>query len=91
MAGKEMLARDMKGTAAKCFFTEIDRKWPKISRGKKARLVVVYRAALCTFQIITAREIMNEAELKASFALARACEKSVWMQSEAKRLLKSEI
>lgn len=94
LAGKEMLIRDSRGAVAKCHFAEIDRRWPKLGRGKRVRLALIRRSEMrqdSDFQIVGVREVLNESEGKCSFALSRICEKSLVLQSGERRMLKSEI
>jgi len=88
LAGKEFTFKDMKGGVAKCVFHEIDRKWPKIGRGKRARLVVIQRKHY--FQIISARLAKEDGlEIKSSFAIAKIGEKG--LLKSCKNVLRNEI
>ena len=65
-----------------------DRKWPKIGRGKRARLVVIQRKHY--FQIISARLAKEDGlEIKSSFAIAKIGEKG--LLKSCKNVLRNEI
>ncbi|MES1905141.1 MAG: hypothetical protein MHPSP_001746, partial [Paramarteilia canceri] len=77
LAGKEFLFRDQKNGIGKCYFSQQGIKWPKLGRGKKVRLAGLYRENIDSFQVITARELRGDYEIKNSFALARCCEREL--------------